>query len=148
MRDILSDMQVVHLGTLTLSGTTPAASAWADLSGFDGATLMVVNNTVTDAGTAAGFTLTMQHGDTTAASGAADIAVTDSVDGATVAVTVTSDTADNVIGGALGYVGKKRYIRFNAVGTTLTDASVSIVAILGKPARRKTTAIGTKVAAT
>lgn len=148
MRDLLSDMQVVHLGNLSLSGTTPAASAWADLSGFDGATLVLVNNTVTDAGTASGFTATMQHGDTTAASGAADIVAADSADGSTISVTVTLDTADDAIGGAVGYVGGSRYIRFNVVGTTNTAADVSVIAILGKPSRSPATTIGTKVAAT
>ena len=147
MRDMLNNKQVVHLGNLTLDGTTPAASAWVDVRDFDACTIMVVNNTITDAGTADGFTCTVQHSDTTAASDAAAIVADDSVDGP-VAVTVTSDAADDVVAGGVGYKGSKRYVRVNAVGTSGTDADVSIVAVLNKPHRAATTFVGTKVAAT
>ncbi len=147
MRDMLSNKQVVHLGNLALSGTTPAASSWVDLRGFDAATIVLVNNTVTDAGTAAGFTATAQHSDTTAASDAAAIAAADSVDGATT-ITVTDDAADDVLAGGIGYKGSKRYLRLNVVGTSGTSADVSVLAILNKPHRAKTTFAGTKVAAT
>ena len=56
MRDGKSNMQIVHLGTLTLSGSTPNASAWVDTRGFDECTIVLSTNTVTDAGDAAGFT--------------------------------------------------------------------------------------------
>lgn len=147
MRDMISNKQVVHLGNLTLSGATPAASSWVDLRGFDAATIVLINNTVTDAGTADGFTATLQESDTTAASAATTVAVGDTVGGANT-VAVTLDTADNVIAGGIGYKGSSRYVRFNVVGTTGTDADVSVVAILNKPHRAETTFIGTKVAAT
>lgn len=147
-RDILRDTQMVHLGNLTLSGTTPAASAWADMRDYEGATIVMVNNTITDAGTASGFTATAQYGEDTTAAGAAAIAAADSVDGSTTTITVTSDTADDSIAGAIGYVGKGRYLRLNVVGTTGTDADVSVYALLGKPHRAATTFIGTSVAAT
>lgn len=147
MRDNIGSKQVVHLGNLTLSGTTPAASAWVDLQGFNACTLMVVNNTVTDAGTASGFTLTMQHGDDETAAGAANVDATQVV-GDTFTVTVTSDSADNAIAGGVGYNGSKRYVRFNGVGTTLTNADVSVIAILDDPSYADTTFIGTSVAAT
>lgn len=147
MRDMLSNKQVVHLGNLSLSGTTPAASSWVDVRGFDACTLVLVNNTVTDAGTADGFTATMQHGDDSTAAGAAAVVAADSVDG-NISVQVTADAADDAIGGGLGYKGSKRYVRFNVVGTTGTDADVSVVAILNKPHRAETTFKGTAVAAT
>lgn len=147
MRDMLRNKQVVHLGNLTLSGATPAASAWVDLQGFDACTLVVVANTVTDAGAAAGFTLTAQHADDTAALSAAAIAAADSVDG-NIDLDVTSDSDDNVIVGGIGYKGSKRYVRVNAVGTTGTNADVSVIAILNKPHRAPTTFVGTSVAAT
>jgi hypothetical protein len=65
-----------------------------------------------------------------------------------ISVTVTSDTADNVIAGVIGYNGIKRYIRVNYVGTTDTDAIVRTVGRLGKPHTAPTTYIGTSVAAT
>lgn len=147
MRDMLNNKQVVHLGNLTLSGTTPAASAWVDVQDFDACTIMVVNNTITDAGTASGFTCTVQESDTTAAADAAAIVADDSVDG-NIAITVTADDADNTVAGGVGYKGSSRYVRVNAVGTTGTDADVSVVAVLNKPHRAATTFVGTSVAAT
>lgn len=147
MRDMLSNKQVVHLGNLSLSGTTPAASSWVDMRGFDAATIVLVSNTITDAGTAAGFTATAQHSDTTAGADAAAIAAADSVDGSTT-IAVTDDAADDTLAGGIGYKGSKRYLRLNVVGTTGTNADVSVLAILNKPHRADTTFVGTKVAAT
>ena len=148
MHDNLSNMQMVHLGNLALSGTTPAASDWVDLKGYDEVTIVMVNNTVTDAGTAAGFTASAQYGGDTTAAGATAIGTDDSVDGSTITIVVTSDGADDVVAGAIGYVGGSRYLRLNVVGTTGTSADVSVHAILGGAHRRPTTFIGTSVAAT
>ena len=147
MRDMINNKQVVFLGNLTLSGTTPAASDWVDVQDYDACTIMVVNNTITDAGTAAGFTLAVQHGDDETAAGAAAIETTDAVDGA-ISISVTDDSADNSIAGGIGYKGSKRYVRVNAVGTTGTDADVSVIAVLNKPHRAPTDFVGTSVAAT
>jgi hypothetical protein len=147
MRDNLSGMQVVRLGKQTLSGSTPNASAWVDMRDFDACTLVLMNDAVTDAGDANGFTATVQHSNTTAAGDAAAITAAESVTGA-ISVPVTLDTADNVIAGAVGYVGPRRYVRMNIVGTTGTNAIVEVVAILSKPSQQPTTLIGTSVAAT
>ena len=120
---------------------------WVDTQGFDAVTIEMINNTITDAGTAAGYTATMQHGDDTTASGAAAVVADDTVKGS-ITLAETSDSADNNSAGALGYVGSKRYVRFNVVGTTGTDADVSIIAKLHKAHRAPTTYVGTKVAAT
>lgn len=146
MRDMINNKQAVFLGTVTLSGTTPAASSWVDTRGFDAATILVKTNTVTDAGTAEGFTLTMQEGDDSTAAGASNVTAAESVDGVT--ITVTSDDDDNVIAGAVGYNGNKRYVRLNGVGTTGTNATVDVFAILNRPHRAATTFVGTAVAAT
>lgn len=146
MRDSLSNMQVVNLGTLSLSGTTPAASAWVDTLGYDSCTLVMVNGTVTVAGVS-GFTATAQHSDSTAAASAAAITAAESVSGAT-GITVTADTADNVVAGGIGYNGTRRYVRFNVVGTTNTNAAVTIVAILSRAARAPVAFAGASVAAT
>ena len=147
MRDMINNKQVVHLGNVTVSGDTPAASSWVDIRGFDACTLVMVNNTITDAGTAAGFTATMQESDSTAASAATTVATADTVDGANT-IQVTADTADDSIAGGIGYKGGSRYVRFNVVGTTGSDADVSVVAILNKPHRAATTFVGTAVTAT
>lgn len=147
-RDFKNNMQVVHLGNLALSGTTPAASAWVDTRDADAVTFIAVNNTITDAGTAAGFSLEVQESDSTAATTAAAVADADLV-GLESALTVTLDSADDVIGGVIGYVGNSRYARIEATGTTGTAADISIIAVLTYLHRADTDAgIGTKVAAT
>ena len=147
MRDFLSNNSTVDLTTDTLSGTTANASAWLDTSGFDAAAIEVFTATVTDAGTASGFTGTLQHSDTTAAADATDVTAAEAV-GGVVSLTVTADTDDDKLIGALGYLGTKRYIRINYVGTTGTNAVVRTVGRLGKPHRAPTTYVGTSVAAT
>ena len=147
MRDLKSNMQMVVLGTVTLSGTTPGASSWVDLRGFDGATIALITQTVTDAGAAAGFTFTAQHSDLTTSASAASIVAADTSDGV-ISLSVTVDTDDDKAIGGVSYVGSKRYVRLNGVGTAGTDATVKIVAILGEPSQAKTTFIGTAVAAT
>lgn len=147
MRDLISNTQMVHLGNVTVSGTTPATSSYVDLRGFNGATIVVVNNTVTDAGTASGFTVTLQESADTAAASAGTVATSDTVGGANT-ITVTSDTADNAIAGAIGYVGGERYAGITVTGTTGSDADISVYAILGEPSVAPTTFIGTAVART
>jgi hypothetical protein len=147
MRDMLSNKQVVLLGTVTLSGTTPGATSWVDTRGFDAVTLMLATDTVTDAGATAGFTFTVQHSDTTVAGDAAAIVAADSVNG-TIALSVTADGDDNKLIGGIGYKGSKRYVRMNGVGTTGTDATVKVYGILNVPHRAATTFVGSNVAAT
>lgn len=147
MRDNVSNIQMVHLGNVTVSGTTPAVSKYVNLEGYQAATIVVVNNTVTDAGAAAGFTVTLQESASAAGSGAATVAVTDTVGGA-VTLAVTDDNADNVIAGQFGYLGTKQYVGITVTGTTGSDADISVYAILGKPSRAPTTFIGTAVART
>ena len=147
MRDLKSNIQLVHLGLITLSGTTPGASAWVDLRGFDSAAIVLTTGTVTDAGDSAGFTFTAQHSDLTTAASAAAVVAGDTTDGS-ISVTVTSDASDNVVAGAVGYRGSKRYLRLNGVGTTGTNAIVSVYAVLSHDAQAPATFVGTSVAAT
>lgn len=147
-RDTKNNMQVVHLGNLSLSGATPAATDWVDTKGFDSCTFIVVNNTVTDAGTASGFSFVAQESDLTTAASASAIADGDLI-GLESALTVTSDAADDAIAGTIGYVGNSRYARLNATGTTGTNADVSVIAVLMHGAQMDTNAgTGTSVAAT
>lgn len=147
MRDSIDNMQAVFLGTVTLTGVTPAASSWVDMRGFDACTILLKTNTVTDAGTAEGFTLTAQHGDDSTAAGAAAITAADSVTGA-ISLTVTADADDDKLIGGIGYNGNKRYLRLNGVGTTLTDATVDVYAVLGDASVEPTTLVGAAVSAT
>jgi len=147
MRDMLNNKQVVHLGNVTVSGTTPATSDYVDLRGFDAATIAVIANTITDAGTAAGFTVTLQESDDTTGVGAGTVGVADEVEG-NVTLAETNDTADDSVIGGFGYKGSKRYVGVSVVGTTGSDADISVVAILNKPHRAATTFVGTAVART
>ena len=147
MRDILSNFQEVHLGNVTVSGTTPATSGYVDLQGFGACNISVVANTVTDAGTAAGFTVTLQESADTTAAAASTVATTDTV-GESNTVTVTSDSADDSTAGRMGYLGSNRYVGITVTGTTGSNADISIIATLGKPTSAAVTAIGTAVART
>jgi hypothetical protein len=146
-RDGKSELQLVHLGNLTLSGTTPAASAWVDTRGFDKVTLVPVANTIADAGTASGFSFEVQESNTTAAADATAVADAE-LNGAESDLTVTSDDADNTVIGGIGYVGSKRYVRLVATGTTGTNADVSVIAVNGDATIEPPTFVGTSVAAT
>ena len=144
MRDNVNNVQYVNLGSLTLSGTTPGLTGYLDTRGFDAASIMLVNGTITDAGTAAGFTATLQESaDTT---GAAAATATETVEGGT--ITVTSDTADDVVAGAVGYTGSARYLGLTITGTTGTSAVVTAIGVLSKPSAAATTLAGAVVART
>lgn len=146
-RDGKNGKVVTHLGNLTLSGTTPASSAWVDTRGVDAVTLVAVANTVTDAGAAAGFSFEMEESDTTAGGDATAVADADIV-GDESDLTVTSDSADDTVAGGVGYVGSKRYVRLTATGTAATDADVSVMAISEMHNYEPKTFVGTSVAAT
>ena len=146
-RDSKNHLQVVHLGNLTLSGVTPAASDWVDMRGFDSCTFIAVVNTVTDAGTASGFSMEVQDNSDTTAAGAAAVPDAELL-GLESALTVTSDAADDSVPATIGYVGNERYARVNVTGTTLTDADVSVIAVLSRAAQQPPSDVGTSVAAT
>jgi hypothetical protein len=147
MRDMLNNTQMVHLGSVVLSGTTAATSDYVDIRDFSSATIVVVANTITDAGTASGFTATFQESADTAGASAGTVAATAAVNGTTT-LTETSDSADNTVIGSFGYNGGERYLGISAVGTTGTNADLSVYAVLQKPHRAPPTLVGTSVART
>ena len=130
--DMKSDTQVAVGLIATLSGTTPSKGNIVDLSGYEAATFLVCTGTVTDAGDANGFSFEVQESDTTADVAFTAVANEDLV-GLESALTVTSDTADGVAVGSIGYVGAKRYIRIVATGTTGTNAAVNVVVAKQRP---------------
>lgn len=147
MRDIQNNCQMVHLGNLTLSGTTPATSDYVDVRGYNGCEIVAIANTITDAGDAGGFTITLQESADDTGAGAASVAAVEAVE-EVVTLTEAVDGNDDTVIGGLGYLGTSRYVGVSAVGTTGTDADVSIVAILGKPHVAPTTFVGASVART
>lgn len=147
MRDMLNNTQMVHLGNVVLSGTTAATSDYVDLRGFSAATIVVVANTVNDAGTASGFTVTFQESEDTAGASAAAVTAAEAVNG-TVTITETSDDADNSVLGSFGYAGSKRYLGISGQGTTGTSVDLSVYAVMQKPHVAPPALIGTAVART
>ena len=63
----------------TLSGTTPAEGGVIDMQGWEALTLSVATGTVTDAGTASGFSFEVQESDDTADANFTAVADADSV---------------------------------------------------------------------
>ena len=131
----------------TLSGATPAAGDWIDMQGWEALTFTVSTGTVTDAGTASGFSFEVQESDTTAAAYATAVADADLV-GLESALTVTADTDDDKLIGSIGYIGSKRYVRIVATGTTGTNAAVTVHARKDKGAVMATATIDSGTAAT
>jgi hypothetical protein len=132
MVDMRSDTTTAFGISATLSGTTPAAGNIVDLADYAAATFLYQTGAVTDAGAAGGFTLVVQHSDTTAAADFAAVADADLV-GTEADLAVTLDTTDSVAIGSIGYIGTKRYVRVVITGTTGTNAIVNGVWALQKP---------------
>lgn len=145
MRDLISNNNFVRGALQTLSGTTPNASALIDMQGFAGLSVYLLTGTVTDAGAAAGFTMKLQHSDSTLGTSFVDVPAEELI-GSTVSVTV--DTQDDLIVGGIGYIGKNRYVRAVFTGTTGTDAIVSILGHRGKPRVAPTSQVGSTTAST
>lgn len=131
----------------TLSGTTKAEGDWIDMQGWQSLTFSVSTGTVTDAGTASGFSFQVEEGDDTTDAGATAVADADLI-GSEADLTVTSDDDDNVMVGSIGYRGSKRYVRMTAVGTTGTNAVVTVHATKRKGANMGTATIDAGTAAT
>lgn len=145
MRDGLSNSQVRRGANQTLSGVTPNNSNAFDVRGFSTATFDLHMAAVTDAGTADGLTIKLQHSDTLAAADFVDVPAAE-VNGT--APVVTSDSADDSIAGGLSYVGAKRYVRTVTTGTTGTNAVVFVVASMGKPHQAPVARVGAALATT
>ena len=92
--DLISGIQTIIGAVQTLSGTTPNNSALFDTRGFGSLTVLLNTGTVTDAGTAAGFTMKLQDSDTVVGTDFVDVAAANilPVKGST-ATTVTVTTA-------------------------------------------------------
>lgn len=131
----------------TLSGTTKASGDWIDMQGWNALTFVVSTGTVTDAGTASGFTFQVEEGDDTTDAGATAVADDDLI-GLESALTVTDDAAGNDLIGSIGYRGTKRYVRMTATGTTGTDATVTVQATKRKGAVMGEASIDAGTAAT
>ena len=148
MFDIVSDFQMTRGANQTLSGTVANNSALIDLKGWEALSVYLATATVTDAGAATGFTMKLQHSDTTV--GADFVDVPAALTYARGAVSVVEDTDDNKVLGAIAYLGDKRYVRAVFTGTAGTDAVVYILAMRGRSSSisRPVPAVGATTAAT
>ena len=150
MRDAISNTRLTRAASQTLSGTTANASELFDRRGFSSLTVYLETGTVTDCGTAAGFTMKLQHSDTTATGDFVDVPDSEVVpnSGGLRTISVTSDSDDNLFINGLGYVGEKRYVRGLTTGTTATAAVINLVGIFGHPSQAPTTTIVAATAST
>jgi hypothetical protein len=144
--DIISDLNLTRGANQTLSGVTPNNSALIDMQGWEAMTVYLETGVVTDAGTVDGFSMKLQHSDSTATGTFVDCTA-DEVIGAN--VSVLEDTDDTIIAGGIGYSGNKRYVRAVFTGTTGTNAVVHILALRGRSTTtRPVPAVGSTTAAT
>ena len=150
MRDMISNQTIVQGAVQTLSGVTPNNSALIDCRGFGALSVYAQTGTVTDAGTAEGFTMKLQHSDSRVAGTFVDVPAAGLKSGSSGATTVTgvTDAQNGVTLGGVGYVGGRRYVRAVFTGTSGTNATVNILGILEKPHRAPTTTVGVTTAAT
>lgn len=146
MFDIISDLNLTKGANQTLSGVTPNNSALIDMQGWSALSVYLSTGAVTDAGDANGFTMKLQHSDTTVAGTFVDCTA-DEIIGAN--VQVTSDDDDSILKGGIGYRGGKRYVRAVITGTTGTNAVVYVQFLRGRSTTtRPVPAIGATTAAT
>lgn len=145
--DIRSETTIAVAINATLSGTTASAGNIVDVSNYAHVTLAYFTGTVTDAGTADGFSVEIQESDTTAAADFTAVADADLL-GTEAALAVTDDASDTVPIGTIGYLGKKKYIRAVVTGTTGTNAVISGAWILQGPRYAPVSATAANISAT
>jgi hypothetical protein len=148
MFDELNVSSLVHMGKVTLNGAAAVASSLVDMQGYNALDIALVTGTITDAGTASGYTVKMQESDSTLGTSFTDVVAADAI-GGVVSVTNAVDADDDKLIGRLGYVGRKRYVRLVATGTAGSAGDLHPVARIARSSlSRPNVAIGAAVAAT
>lgn len=129
--DMKNMLNLVRMGGATLSGVTPANTSLVDMQGYEGLTVYLTTGTVTDAGDANGFTMKLQHSDSTLGSSFVDCTAAEVIPTSAGATTiqVTADTDDDIAVNSIGYRGNRRYVRAVITGTTGTNAVVVVFGI-------------------
>lgn len=125
--DMYNNVKVLNAFDIqAISTDTTTNGDILDLKGFEACTFVFQTGTVTDGD----YTVLIQEGDESNLSDAAAVADTDLI-GTEAAASFTADTDDNAIS-KIGYIGDKRYVRFNVVSTsTSTGATVGAIGVLG-----------------
>jgi len=130
--DLKSSVEpVVGLNFGAIATDTTTVGNIIDSEGFASLVLTLVTGTVTDGD----YTLVVEHGDDSALSDATTAAATDLIGGLP---SFTADTDDN-LAKAVGYIGKKRYVRASIVSANTTSgAFIGVVAIKGHAVTKPT----------
>lgn len=130
--DLKSSVEpVVGLNFGAIATNTTTVGNIVDSKGFASLVLTLVTGTVTDGD----YTLVVEHGDDSALSDAATVSATDLIGGLP---SFTADTDDN-LAKAVGYVGKKRYVRASIVSANTTSgAFIGVVGIKGHAVTKPT----------
>jgi hypothetical protein len=130
--DLKSSVEpVVGLNFGAIATDTTTVGNIIDSAGFGSLVLTLVTGTVTDGD----YTLVVEHGDDSALSDATTATAADLVGGLP---SFTADTDDN-LAKAVGYVGKKRYVRVSIVSANTTSgAFIGVVAIKGNAVTKPT----------
>jgi hypothetical protein len=123
--DMRSVLSVGRSANLTVGNNTQSTAA-CDMSGFESLTVVANTNTVTAFG--AGITFKLQHSNTLVGTDFVDVPAAEIIGSAT---PVAADTDDDVLRGTIGYVGKRRYVRAQAVGSASANAAVNFFFIRG-----------------
>lgn len=126
-REMASEIKQLNAFDIqTISSDTTTNGDIIDLQGFDSCTFLFQTGTVTDGD----YTVLIQEGDDSGLSDAAAVADAD-LTATEASVSFTADTDDNVVS-KIGYIGSKRYVRFNVVSANTTSgAVVGAQAVLG-----------------
>ena len=130
--DLKSSVEpVVGLNFGAIATDTTTVGNIIDSAGFGSLVLTLVTGTVTDGD----YTLVVEHGDDSALSDATTVTAADLIGGLP---SFTADTDDNSAK-AVGYIGKKEYVRPNIVSANTTSgAFIGVVAIKGNAVTKPT----------
>ena len=143
MFDMKSDLNFTRAANLTVGNNTQN-SALIDMQGWSALTVLVQTGAITAAG--GGITFKLQHSDTTAAADFVDCSEAEVIGAA---APVDDDADDNLLKGAIGYRGLRRYVRLVAVGSASANGIVNAVYVRGRSTTtRPVGAIGATTAAT
>jgi len=127
IRDLYNNVKELNaLDIQTIATDTTTNGDIIDLQGYGSLMFVFQTGTVTDGD----YTVLIQEGDESDLSDAAAVADADLL-GTEADASFDADTDDNLVS-KIGYIGHKRYVRFNVVSTnTSSGAVVGAVAVLG-----------------
>lgn len=128
MFDTRSENSVARSANLTVGNNTQS-SALADMLGYQALEVFANTNAITAAG--GGITFKLQHSDTTVAASFVDVPA-GQFTGTIAAVAADADD-DSLRAGSLSYLGNKRYVRAQAVGSASANGILFFVFQRAKP---------------